>query len=254
VIPEIRAGFPRIAFFDLPSTKLPLPASLPGNSHYCMVTFLHCAQDPYTSTERNVDLLTLADRKVGQKNLHIVEFIGTPPPPGTGTGMWAMLVIQGANLKRRRLVDLVIHADDFPGTLGFVLPPPLFPNDPAEQAKKFKLGSNDVVARWREKHTVDAERLFHEAKYPKAQFTLLIQAMKAVAKQQPLTLRGRQSAAIRDLPLTPRQEHVVFIRIDLPRGTKIGSSFSFDVTMQDAKTRDLLGGSRYLTVVNKASR
>jgi hypothetical protein len=254
VIPEVRAGFPRIAFFDLPSTKLPLPASLPGNSHYCMVTFLHCAQDPYTSTERNVDLLTLADRKVGQENLHIVEFIGTPPPPGTGTGMWAMLLIEGGNLKRRRLIDLVINADDFPGTLGFVLPPPLFPKDPAEQAKKFKLGSNDVVARWREKHIADAERLFHEAKYPKSQFALLMEAMKAVAKQRPLSLRGGQRAAIRGLALTPRQQHVVFIRIDLPRGTKVGSEFAFDVTMQDAKTRDVLGGSRYLTVVNREKR
>ena len=82
----LRAGAPRIVNFDLPSTSLPLPASLPGNSHFCMVVFLHSTQDPYTSTERNVDLLTLADRKVGQKNLHIVEFIGTPPPPGNGSG------------------------------------------------------------------------------------------------------------------------------------------------------------------------
>ena len=83
----LRAGAPRIVSFDLPSTSLPLPASLPGNSHYCMVAFLHSAQDPFVSTERNVDLLTLADRKVGQKNLHIVEFIGAPPPPGTGPGL-----------------------------------------------------------------------------------------------------------------------------------------------------------------------
>jgi hypothetical protein len=233
---------------------LPLPASLPGNSHYCMVTFLHSAQDPFTNTERNVDLLALADRKVGQKNLHIVEFIGTPPPPATGIGVWAMLLVQGANLKGRRLIDLVVNAEQFPGTLGFVLPPPIFPKDPTEQAREFKLQSNDVVKRWTENHTVAAERLFHEAKYPEEQFNLLLGAMKAVAKQRPLALSGRQSAAIRGLPLTPRKEHAIFIRIDLPRRTKIGSSFSFDVTMQDSKTGNLLGGSRYLTVVNRPSR
>jgi hypothetical protein len=216
-----------------------------------MLTFLHCAQDPFTNTQRNADLLTLADRKVGQKNLHIVEFIGTPPPPGTGIGMWAMLVIQGGNLKRRRLIDLVIDADEFSGTLGFVLPPPLFPEDPPGQAKKFKLQSNDIVKRWRENHTVVAERLFHEAKYPVVQFNLLLAAMKAVANQRPLAMRGGQRAAIRGLPLTPAGEHVIFIRIDLPRGTKIGASSSFDVTMQDSKTHDVLGGSRYVTVVNR---
>ena len=52
------------------------------------------AQDPFTSTQRNVDLLTLADRKVGQKNLHIVEFIGTPPPPRSGVGMWIMMMLR----------------------------------------------------------------------------------------------------------------------------------------------------------------
>jgi hypothetical protein len=251
VIPEVRAGYPGVAFFDLPSTVLPLPASLPGSSHYCMVTFLHAAQDPYTSTERNVDLLALADRKVGQRNLHIVEFIGTPPPPGTGIGVWTILLVQGANLEARRLVDLVVDAQQFPGTLGFVLPPPFFPTNPGEQAKEFSLQSNDLSKRWVKNHTAAAERLFHEAKYPEEQFALLLGAMKAVADQRPLALRGRQTAAIRGLPLTPRKEHAIFIRVDLPRGTKIGSSFSFDIAVQDSKTAEPLGGSRYLTVVNR---
>jgi hypothetical protein len=148
----------------------------------------------------------------------------------------------------------VVNAEQFRGTLRFVLPPPIFPKDPTDQAKKFKLQSNDVVKRWTENHTVAAERLSHEAKYPEEQLDLLLGAMKAVAKQRPLALSGGQSGAIRGLTLMPGKEHAIFIRIDLPKGTKIGSSFSFDVTMQDSKTRNLLGGSRYLTVVNRPSR
>lgn len=83
-VTNLHAGSPQIVAFDLPSNLLPLPVSLPGNSHFCLVAFLHSPQDPFTSTQANVDLLTLADRKVGQKKLHIVEFIGTPPPPATG--------------------------------------------------------------------------------------------------------------------------------------------------------------------------
>lgn len=216
-----------------------------------MVTFLHSAQDPFTGTERNVDLLALADPKVGQKNLHIVEFIGTPPPPGTGLGVWAMLLVQGSNLRERRLIDLVVDAREFPGTLRFVLPQPFFPKDPAAQAKEFSLEPNDLVKRWAENHTATAERLFQEAKYPKEQFILLLDAMKAAAGQRPLALPGGQLAAIRDLPLTPSKEHAIFIRVDLPKGTKVGSSFSFDITAQDSTTAEPLGGSRYLTVVNR---
>jgi hypothetical protein len=250
-IPELRAGSPRIAYFDLPSTVLPLPASLPGNSHYCMVTFLHADQDPFTSGQRNVDLLALADRKVGQKNLHIVEFIGTPPPPGSKTGRWAMLLVRGGNLRTRRLIDLVVDAQQFPGTLHVVLPPPLFPENPDEQAKEFSPRSNDLVRSWVDRHTVDAERLFHEAKYPQAQYALLLAAMKAVAGQRPLALRGGRVAALLRLPLAPREQHAVFIRVDPPKGTEIGSSFSFEITQRDSKTGKPQGGSRYLVVVNR---
>jgi hypothetical protein len=95
------------------------------------------------------------------------------------------------------------------------------------------------------------ERLFHEAKCPEEQFTILVAAMKAVAEQRPLALRGGQTAAIRGLPLTPRSEHAIFIRVDLQSDTKIGSSFTIDTTGQDSKTGNLMGGSRYLTVVNR---
>jgi len=76
---NLRPGFPQVAAFDLPSNVLPLPASLPGQSHFCLVAFVHSDSDPYTSTERQVDPLTIQERKVGQKNLEIVQFIGTPP-------------------------------------------------------------------------------------------------------------------------------------------------------------------------------
>ena len=78
-------------------------------------------------------------------------------------------------------LDLTVDAQQFPGTLSFLLPPPLFPEDLATQAKGFSLRSNDLVTRWRDEHAVAAERLFHEANYPEAQFTLLVEAMEAVA-------------------------------------------------------------------------
>src|SRR5262249_35438831 len=80
---DLRPGFPQVAASHLPPPVLPIPASLPGQSHYCSLVLLHSASDPYTSTERVVDALTVAERKVAQKNLHIVQFVGTPPPPET---------------------------------------------------------------------------------------------------------------------------------------------------------------------------
>ena len=223
---DLRAGFPQVAYFDLPSTSLPLPASLPDNSHYCMVVFLHSAQDPFTSSQQNVDLLTLADRKVGQKNLHIVEFIGTPPPPAAAPGMWAMLIVRGLFFEKKGLMDLVIDARRFPGTLQLVLPPPLYPKDPAKQAEGFKVGPNKIVKQWADRHAEEAKRLYHEAKYPKAQYDLLIRAIGKVAGQSPLAWKGGRAGAIRALPIAPNGEHVIFFRIDPLKGAKVGSASS----------------------------
>jgi hypothetical protein len=253
-IPLLRAGSPRIVAFDLPSTVLPLPASLPGQSHYCLVAFLNAAQDPFTSTERNVDLLTLADRKVGQKNLHIVEFIGTPPPPSSGMGMWAMLLINGVFFETKAVFDLVIDAKQFPGNIQVLLPPPLFPKDPKKQAEGFRTGSKTVVKKWVKTYSGVAERLFHEAKYPEFQFKLLMDSMKKAAKQAPLVLKGETAAAVEALEIEAKEKHAIFLRIDPPINAKPGSQWTFDVAQRDSKTDKMLGGSRYQVVVNRNKR
>ena len=250
-IADLRAGFPHIVHFDLPSTSLPMPASLPGNSHWCMAVFVHSTDDPFTSTERNVDALTLADRKVGQKNLHIVEFVGTPPAPGIGIGRWAMLLIRGEILNKKRLIDLVIDARQFPGVLRFALPPRLFPKDPAGQAEAFKLGSNSLIKRWVDRYTVESKRLFFEAKYPEHQCKLLSSAMQQVAGQKTLELKGGQVGSLKKLALSPKDEHAIFFRIDPPAKTKIGSLLEFDIQERDSDGRKPLGGSRYRVVVNR---
>jgi hypothetical protein len=249
----LRAGFPQVAHFDLPSTSLPLPASLPGNSHFCMVVFLHSAQDPFTSTQQNVDLLTLSDRKVGQKNLHIVEFIGTPPPPTAAPGMWAMLIVRGLFFRSKGLMDLVIDARRFPGTLQFVLPPPLFPKEPAKQAEGFKVVSNKIVKQWIDRHSETVQRLYHEAKYPKTQYDLLVRAMGLVTGQSPLAWQGGRIGSIRRLPISPKDEHVIFFRINPPAGTKVASAYEFDIFQRESKTGVPQGGSRYRVVINRKS-
>jgi hypothetical protein len=246
----LRAGAPRIVSFDLPSTSLPLPASLPGDSHYCMVAFLHSALDPFTNTQRNVDLLTLSDRKVGQKNLHIVEFVGTPPSPGTGPGIWGMLMVSGAFFTTRGFADLVIDARNFPGKLTLALPRAIFPTKPAEQAKEFAVKPNSVVKAFVKRQKENALRMFHEAKYSEFQFQLMTGALEKVSAQKALELTAR-SGAIRKFAIGPEDNFPIFFRIDLPSTTKIGSVFEFDVQQRDSESGRFAGGSRYRVVVNK---
>ena len=80
----VRAGVPKIVEFSLPSTMLPPPTSLPAQSHYCLLALLHHPSDQFNNTETNADNLAIAERKVAQRNLQIVNFTGTLPAPGAG--------------------------------------------------------------------------------------------------------------------------------------------------------------------------
>ena len=254
-LPLRHAGAPKIVAFDLPSTVLPMPASLPGNAHWCSVAFVHAAKDPFTGAAGNVDALTLADRKVAQKNLHIVPFVGTPPPPGTGIGVWAMLIVSGAALRQRGQIDLVFDARRFPGDIHVVAPPRLTPANLTAQAKGFKKGTADIVKRWIDGDAPVAERLFIEAKYPRVQFELLRGAMQSVAGQTPLVLTGGVEAKLGQLILAPEDEIPIFLRIDPPATAKIGTVFEFDLQQRVAGDgrQTLLGGSRYRVEINRKS-
>ncbi len=164
-----------------------------------------------------------------------------------------MLVVRGENLEREGMVDLVVEAQDFPGSLQFVLPPSLYPGDPAAQAKGFENGSPTVVRRWLDSYGRRAERLFYEAKYPQAHFELLRTAMEAVAGQAPLVLAGGVDAAITGLPLATRDEHAVFVRVDPPHSARPGAAFRFTVTQRDSRTGASQGASSYAVVVTKES-
>jgi hypothetical protein len=249
VIPVVRAGYPEIAYFDLPSTVLPLPASLPGNSHWCLAAFLTCAQDPFTNTITNVDALTLADRKVGQRNMHIVEFIGTPPAPATGIGMWVRLIVSGVHFKSKGLTDLVIDSRRFRGTLYALLPSPIYPTK-TTQMKGVKSGSTSIAKQWLAQYPALAKKLYFDAKFTDVQYQQLTAAMSKVATAKPLVFAAG-GGQLTSLPINPKDEHSIFIRIDLPKGTRVGTIYEFDVMQRDTRSGKMLGGSRYRVMVNR---
>ena len=58
-------------------------------------------------------------------------------------------------------------------------------------------------------------------------------------------------AELDGLSIGPKDEYPVFLRFDLPRGTKVGASFVLDVMQRDSRSGRTLGGVRYRVVVNR---
>jgi len=247
---NLHPDFPQVAAFDLPSNVLPLPASLPGQSHYCLVAFVHSSTDPFTNTERHVDPLTIQERKVGQKNLHIVQFVGVPP--SKGIGMWARLNIAGFLFEEGGSIDLIFDLQNFPGTVQFLAPDGLVSNDTLGNQRDFTAESSPLVRQWYEKHSRDAERLFHEGKYSREDYNQLITAMKLVSQRPLLTpRRSLKQPTLTKLSITVNDNHTVFMHIAPPAGAKIGQSWEFSVNQRDSQTGQLQGGANYSIRINR---
>ena len=82
------------------------------------------------------------------------------------------------------------------------------------------------------------------------QYQQFIDAMATVAHAPPLAVAATGGQLL-GLPINPKDEHSIFIRIDMPQGTRVGTVSEFDVTQTDSATGRLLGGSRYRVVVNR---
>jgi len=254
---SLHPGFPQVAAFDLPSTALPLPASLPGQSHFCLVAFAHSDADVYTATERHVDPLTIAERKVAQKNLHIVQFVGTPPPPGTGTGTWARLDVTGSLVKEKGFINLAFDLRRFRGRLSLLLPKGLASLQVLAKQKGFAIRKNDrMAAAWHKSYSRIARRLCHEGKFSEADYQRLVKAVNLVKASPLLHVRSDRPGVVvlNRLPIAHGDRHTIFLRIDAPRGARIGQSWSFSVVQSDATTGRIQGGADYSIRINKPAR
>jgi len=79
----IEAAHPKVASWNW--TVPMLPTGDPG--HYCMVAFVHSADNPITETELDVDTITPRNRGIGQRNLHIGPPLPASPGPKGGPMM-----------------------------------------------------------------------------------------------------------------------------------------------------------------------
>jgi hypothetical protein len=256
VLNNLRPNFPQVAALGLPSNILSLPASLPGQYHFCFLTFIHSSADPFVATETNPAVLTVQEGKVAQKNLHIVPFVGTPPPaPGVGTGLWVRLDVTGFTLKEKGMIDLIFDLRNFPGLLYLLVPDKLLPEKEWKEQKDFISGSKDITKRWYSQYSKQVERLFWEGKYDKRDLERLTAAMKAVSKNS--VLRPRTTSKISTLvkikiPLANNSRHTIFIRIDAPKNALVGQSWNFSMTQRDSKTGVIQGGADYSVHINKS--
>ena len=248
---NLQVGIPLVAEFDLPSTLLPPPASLPGQSHFCLLAILHDAtDDPFTDTVQITDNLTIADRKVGQKNLHIVQFVGVPPAGQSSEGRWVQIQLHGP-LKERIPFGLVLDLQAFPGEVGLVIPEKLIPEKNLEGIRK---GEKTLVTNWiRDQNDLLREYIEKKRFHPQTCREML-EAMELVEKSPLYIFGGGQRHLLKGIDLEPDASTTVFLRITLPKNAKVGDQFEFRLLQIGETDQRVIGGSSYrIEVVPKTN-
>jgi hypothetical protein len=250
---NVRVGFPQVAEFALPSTLLPPPASLPGDSHYCLLALLHSTQDQFTATQTNVDQLTVAERKVGQKNLHIVAFVGTPPPPLPKR--WAAFQLNGIG-EKGLITDLVLDARGYGGQIALVLPRGLPLRDGLEKSlTSFRLERNsDEVKVWQERESLDLRKLMANGRYNYAKAKAMLEAVDQTGGQPLLVAERGAAAVISGLEMHPGESFTAFMVIEPPADAQVGDRFQFRLLQRVDGSRVAYGGGTYSVQILAPSR
>lgn len=240
---DVRAGFPRIAAFNLTSDLLPPPASLAGNNHHCVLALIHHADDPFTATQTVTDLLSVGEGKSAHKNLTVVQFTGTLPSAPPPVGMAVRL--HNPSDRRKILTTLRVRLRGYRGRVRLYLPKLSLAQEASKHVEGGKVGKDfDDFRRWADEH-IRFVRKNQESRTPfnkdwskgridDVHAVLAGTFMVTLAKQDPFKLK--------DIEMAASGRHTVFLLIDRPPTPKVGTAFPIDLEQLDARSEKVIGG------------
>jgi len=79
VLNDVRAGAPKVAAFDLPSSLLPPPSELSGGAEHCLLALVHAPGDEFNNGQKSVAKLAAAERKAAYRAVKVAAFQGIHP-------------------------------------------------------------------------------------------------------------------------------------------------------------------------------
>ncbi len=244
-VTDLKVGFPQVVEFDLPSTMLPPPASLPGHEHYCLLALLHSAADVFDATITDPDTLTVSDRKVAQKNLHLVKFVGVPPGSPLSR-QWVRIRLHGSE-RDKAPYYLTLDLRRFPGQVDLVCPPLVLDDG---ELQKYKTTGAATVGRWASGHARSVRRLIAEGRYDRKRCDEMIRDLGLVAGRPMIAFKGKRSYRIPNLSLERGATQPAFLRLTPPAGARPGDRWEFTLGIGGLETKSRpFGGSTYLVEI-----
>jgi hypothetical protein len=252
---DVRVGFPKIAAFSLPSSMLPPPANLAGNQHQCVLTLIHHADDQFTNTQTNVDMLSSGDRKAAHKNLTVVQFTGTLPPE---MPLVLPVRIHNADLKELLLTSLVVDLNGYPGRVRVLIPRINTDGDLRDLVDGMSFGQDfEDIRLWAERHIAMIRRNQRSRRpYDRLWSKQRIEDIRrAIETSLELEVEDKKRIAVNRIVMDPDTYHTVFLVFGRPPEGKIGEAHDIVIRQLDVRREDVIGGlSARIELVSEPQR
>ncbi len=253
---------PQVVEYQLDFSTLGLPMT---HDHVCLAAFTTTPGDQITSVNTSLDQVTMSDKHIVHRNVHLVPVGSTPgTEPGTLRMFPQTMLLDFHNASpKRSVVDLVFDRAHFPGEIALTLPKSIEFADPNRAVTDFTEVPRDAfkeffheeVGRWFERVGELIER-FGEKLAGDPDDLPRSRSSKKLANLDRSRIyhagTGLPTPTIRGAVLSPGGMFTIGITIHVPPNSKPGDSYRLDVIQRDAAT--IKGGSSYVIAVAKPQR
>lgn len=260
---------PQVVEFPTDFASLSLPL---GHDHCCAAAFVTATGDPITSTDTNLNQVTMADKHVVFRNLHLVAAGAMPSTERDGYDQTPQtFLIDFHNPDHHRAeVEIAIDKAAFPGDVTLALPARVVDQVSGD------LGGFDLIDHgggltWLREHVGDwveelgelieefgewiegdevEEELEQGRRQPVAQRTA--KRLAQLDRHRTLVLSGADDGTLRGVQIEPGSFVPAAIIVEAPPSATPGDSFRLDVIQRSNGV--IQGGSTYVIAVVDASQ
>jgi hypothetical protein len=272
---DVDVRTPQVVEFPTDFASLSLPL---GHEHVCAAAFVTATGDSISSVDTSLDNVTMHDKHVAHRNLHLVA-AGAKPSTEGGEGydqepQTFLIEFHNPGHKRAKF-ELVFDKTGFPGALAVALPPAVL-DQTAQGLDGFELvdhaggwaGFRARLGEWIEElgelveelgerieqlgEAIEEDELEVEDERPDRR-SAPHRAAKRIAqldRERTLVADKAETATLKGVEIEPGAPITAAITVEAPSTAAPGDSFRFDVLQRSNGA--ILGGSTYVIAVTKA--
>lgn len=252
---DLDPRIPQVVEYSADLSALSLPT---GHKHVCAAAFVTTltSSDQITSTNPSLDYVTMHDKHLSHRNVHLVDAEARPMPQEPSryehSPQTFLIYFHNAN-KKDSHINIVFERDNFFGHLSLILPK-VSDKEGQERFNGWKSAEpNQLEDKIIVKHLKDwFKRIDDQTDKDKTlsvENKLKLQKFSELDRTAIYVADNIQSPTITNLPILSNDFITAAVTVMASADSKPGDQFRFDIIQKEDER--IIGGSSYVLVVTK---